>query len=337
MSINKDAFLRYKILDNCFRNPGKRYCIDDLVEICSRTLIERNPNSRGISRRQIYNDILFMESSEGWQIDLLKTRDGNKVFYRYSDLSFSINNLPLNEVELNNLKTAAEILSHFSGMPQFIGFEEILTKINHQISFPNQEQVISFDNNPYLKGLENLPKIHNAIIYKKVLRIEYKPYNEDKISVIQFHPYFLKQYNNRWFVYGLNTTKNKEDWNLAIDRIDNCYDSSDTFKPNRNINWSEYFDDFIGVTKPENSPLEEVILHFKGIAGHYILTKPIHGSQKAKWLDRETLEVKLLLQINYELESLILSFAGSIKIISPSNLTEKILSLQKASIQLNKE
>ena len=116
MATNKNALIRYKVLDNCFRNPGKRYFIDDLIEECEKVLLEIDPDSNGISRRQILDDISFMESKDGWKIELTRSRVGRKVFYRYSDPAFSINNMPLNEVEINQLQSAADILSQFKGL-----------------------------------------------------------------------------------------------------------------------------------------------------------------------------------------------------------------------------
>ncbi len=75
MSTNKNALIRYKVLDNCFRNPGKRYFIDNLIEACEKMLAELDPGTKGISRRQIFEDISFMESSEGWSIDLDRHKD----------------------------------------------------------------------------------------------------------------------------------------------------------------------------------------------------------------------------------------------------------------------
>ena len=78
MATNKNALIRYKVLDNCFRNPGRRYFIEDLITECERVLLELDPESNGISRRQIFEDISFMESKEGWSIDLSKNRIGKK-------------------------------------------------------------------------------------------------------------------------------------------------------------------------------------------------------------------------------------------------------------------
>jgi hypothetical protein len=82
--------------------------------------LDIDPESNGISRRQIFEDIAFMESKEGWSIDLEKHRDGKRVYYRYADNSFSINNMPLNEMEVNQLRAAMDILSQFKGIKHSI-------------------------------------------------------------------------------------------------------------------------------------------------------------------------------------------------------------------------
>ena len=71
----------------CIRD---RYFIEDLIAECENVLLEISPDSNGISRRQIFEDISFMESKDGWNIELEKHRDGKKVYYRYTDPSFSI-------------------------------------------------------------------------------------------------------------------------------------------------------------------------------------------------------------------------------------------------------
>jgi hypothetical protein len=64
----------------------------------------------------------------------------------------------------------------------------------------------------------------------------------------------------------------------------------------------DYFEDMIGVTKPVNVNPESITLHFYGKTGYYIESKPIHGSQKSKWITKNVLEVHLELMVNYEFE-----------------------------------
>jgi predicted DNA-binding transcriptional regulator YafY len=335
MATNKNALIRYKVLDTCFRNSGRRYFINDLLEACDKVLSEIDLLSNGISRRQLFEDISFMESEEGWSIELTKEREGKKVFYRYTNPSFSINNMPLNEVEINQLKSAIDILSQFKGMPQFEWIHELVPKLKQGLAPDDvSNTIIEFDNNEYLKGIEFLGQLHNAIFYKQVLSISYKPFEEDNPYDLILHPYFLKQYNNRWFLFGYNSENQKFDWNLALDRIVAVKELNVEFKKNTEINWLDYFEDIIGVTKPVGEKTEAVVLHFIGKTGNYMETKPIHGSQKSKWLDENTLEITLDIIINYELERLILSYADSVSVIKPEKLASQICKRLNAAAKL---
>lgn len=325
MATNKNALIRYKMLDSCFRNPGKRYFIGNLIEECDRILAEIDPDTKGISRRQIFDDIAFMESSEGWSIELDRHKEGKRVYYRYQDLSFSINNMPLNEVEINQLKEAVDILSQFKGMPQFDWISELIPKLRQGISAEDSKtKLMEFESNEDLKGKDHLGFLYNALKYKTPLKISYQPFQSEKADSLIFHPYFLKQYNGRWFLFGLNPATGKSDWNLAIDRIVELENASLPFIENTAIDWVEYFEDIIGVTKPEGEGIQAITLHFFGKTGRYIETKPIHAYQKNKWLDVDTLEVRLELIPNYELERLVLSYAESVKVISPPALAQRI-------------
>lgn len=73
MATNKHAYIRYKVLDKCFGNPGRRYFIENLIEECEKILMDIDPASRGISRRQVLADIAFMESGDGWGLNLFGT------------------------------------------------------------------------------------------------------------------------------------------------------------------------------------------------------------------------------------------------------------------------
>ena len=327
MAITKNPLVRYKILDKCFKNPGKNYFIQDLIDECDKGLLEKDADSNGVSKRQVQNDIAFMESNAGWAIDLERPLDGKRVYYRYADLSFSINNMPLNELEINQLKSALDILSQFKGMPQFEWIHELLPKLQQGVTpLQNTSTIIEFDNNPFVKGLENLGVLYNAILYKKVLSITYLPFKTEETLVFTIHPAYLKQYNNSWFLFGYNPALEKYDWNLALDRIVSIKEIRGKYNQNSPIDWNSYFEDIMGVTKAANALIEKITLHFAKETGKYIEAKPIHGSQKSKWTADNLLEVNLHLIINYEFERFLLSYGDSVKVLKPKKLVDSIKS-----------
>lgn len=89
MSANKNAQLRYQILDRCFSNFRKRYTIDDLVEEVNEKLYDLNVKE--VSLRQIREDIKFMRDSVGFNAPIeAYTLEGRKCYYRYAERNFTI-------------------------------------------------------------------------------------------------------------------------------------------------------------------------------------------------------------------------------------------------------
>ncbi|MFD2146228.1 helix-turn-helix transcriptional regulator [Mucilaginibacter antarcticus] len=243
--------------------------------------------------------------------------------------------MPLNEIEINYLKNAVNILSQFKGTPQFEWIRDLIPKLNQGFNlYKANHTIVDFDSNPYLKGIDFLTALHHAIFYKKVLLFEYQPFEADVAIVIELHPYYLKQYNNRWFLYGFNPETDRFDWNLALDRINKFEEISKKYIHNESIDWDDYFEDIIGVSKPVDGKLEKIELQFFGKTGKYITSKPIHGSQISKWINETTLEVNLNLIVNYEFEQFILSYGESVKVLYPLSFANKVAGRLSNAFQL---
>lgn len=317
MATNKHATIRYHALDQCFSNPGRKYFIEDLIEACNSSIYEYTGSPEGIKRRQVFDDIKFMESEQGWSIPLDKIRDGKRVYYRYSDKNYSIKKQAINESEVNQLKETLSILSRFKGMPQFDWMEEMLIRLESTFKLKSTiNPIIDFEQNPYLKGLNFFTELFNAIHYKKVLEICYQSFNQEKPVKISLHPYYLKQYNNRWFLFGLNENTNSIS-NLALDRIIEIKQVRKQYIENETIDFEEYFDDVVGVTVLENKEPIRILLQISKKLYPYIESKPIHGSQKLRERNNEGAIIELSLQLNYEFISLIFSYGEEVTVIEP--------------------
>lgn len=323
MASNKHASIRYRVLDKCFANPVKKYFLTDLIEACNLALREIDPDSKGISKRTIQGDITHMESAEGFNAPIAHLMDGKKAYYRYQDKNFSIDKQPLNQAELEQIKAAMQVLTHFKGMPQFEWLNELNPKMeNAMLMEKNTAPIIGFDNNNYLTGIERLGDLFHAILYKKPLCITYQSYKRTAPAKQLIHPYYLKQYNNRWFLLGLNAQMNKIT-NLALDRIKAVDDEPIDFVANT-IDFEDYFDDIIGVTLPEDTAKEKITLKFAATASPYVFSKPLHHSQKKVSYENDELIISIEVIPNYELESLILSFGERVEVLEPESFREKI-------------
>ena len=140
------------------------------------------------------------------------------------------------------------------------------------------------------------------------------------------HPYYVKQYNNRWFLFGLeeNEQYGKYITNKALDRIVKFSPSlKSVFIPNTEIDFKEFFKDIVGVTIPGEHPLPEiVILKFDEDRFPYIVSKPIHPSQEV--IDASDHTVRLYIRPNKELEAQIFSFGPQVEVIEPQWLRNQI-------------
>ena len=324
MPTNKHATIRYHALDQCFANFGRKYFIDDLIEACNNALYEFNGLSDGIKRRQIFDDIKFMESEQGWAIRLERHSERKRVYYRYSDKKYSIKKQAINKSEANQLKETLSILHRFKGMPQFEWIDEIMVRLESSFNLnkTTNASIVGFEQNLYLKGLDFFGELFNAILYKKSLNIHYQSFNRVEPIMMEIHPYYLKQHNSRWFLIGLNPKYQKLS-NIALDRILHFVEINTPYISNENIDFEEYFEDAIGVSV-DGREIERVILKIDRQTWPYIETKPIHGSQKVIERAENYVMIALDLKINFELETLILSRGEAIEVISPEYLRNRI-------------
>jgi len=324
MSINKNALLRYQVLDRCFRNTGRKYFWQDLLDEINKALVEFNGPGSGIKRRQLFDDIRFMESEQGWSIPLDRKKDGRKVYYRYSDPEFSISNQPLNESEVSQIEAAISVLSRFAGAPQFEAVQELVPVLKDRLGLDHQsKEVIGLESNIDLKGIGYLSRLYDAIINEQVLEVDYQDFKSDEPFMLTFHPYYLKQYNNRWFVFGLNEENGVPTWNLPLDRIESIKSIQKDYQQT-DIDWNDYFYDIIGVTRYKDKEPETVVLEFTKDTAPYVETKPLHPTQKTDWKE-DKLKVTIEVIPNFELESLLLSFGATVEIVSPIELRNEII------------
>ncbi len=325
MATNKHAIIRYRILDNCFRSKYKRYFIQDLIDKCSDGLSEHMGETVTVSRRQIFDDMNFMKSEAGYNAPIESYKDGRPVYYRYDDSNFSIEKSPINNEELEQISDALEIFGRIKGLPNFEWLAELETKLRDSIE-PDQNAIISFDHNPYLKGIENLQTLYNFIKQKVVLKVNYQGFKMEDQIPYTIHPYHLKQFNNRWFLFGLNEELDKIQ-NLPLDRILEIEPVNNSYK-DCTIDFEEFFEDIIGVTNPEEQIAEDIVLEFTEHRLPYVISKPIHGSQKFK-----DGKIHLNLKINREFTSYLMSFGADVVVLSPENL--KIIMIEEAKKIIN--
>jgi predicted DNA-binding transcriptional regulator YafY len=325
MSTNKNAQIRYTILDRCFSNFNRLYTYDDLLDEINSVLVDLG--TEGIKLRQLQYDINHMCSEAGWSIELDETlKKGRKRAFRYLDRNFSIANHPLNVNDAEQLETTLAILSRYKHREEFSWLEELIPRMEQAFDLvaAGENGIMSYQENFDLKGKEHIGTIFNLIVKKKQIKIDYEPYGKEprKVALSPFH---LKQYNNRWFLFGKHPEYETIS-NYPLDRILSIEELEYDVEPNT-INWLDYFDEIIGVTKPEGIEIENIKLKFTANRINYVLTKPLHGTQRIDKNDESGLTVIIEVIPNPELKQLILSYGKDITVVEPQNLRNEIVAI----------
>ena len=333
MPTNKNAAIRYQTLDKCFRDRRHRYYMEDLIDKCEEAIYYYN-GVGGVSRRQIFEDIKFMESETGWSVPLERKQDGRRVYYRYRDPDFTINAQPLTEDEARQLRSVIITLRRFRGLPSNAWVDEVISNLEWRFGLRGkQENMIGFEQNPYLRGLNLLPDIIDAATSHQAVRITYRNYkNCDEEYTVVVHPWYIKQYNNRWFLMAYDAEADRIS-NYALDRIQNFNVEEDVaYIPNKEVDFEHYFDDVFGVTIPP-SDVEKirVLLQFSKKQYPYIVSKPLHHSQKI--VDAENRILAVEVRPTYEFTQLILSFGVDVKVLRPKPFKQEILANLRRNLQ----
>lgn len=320
MKINQKQFERYKVLHNHLsKSQGKTH--KELALCCKDELALQF----GPSRRTIMLDLAFFRS-EGAEISCING------YYKFAK-PFSLFGI-LNPDELKLANEIKALFSQYAQLPQISGLEDIHLQIEERINIDSTskpEVIVNFEQNNIYTGQKHLIALYNAIKDKKTLKIHFQDFSKSKTEY-SISPYMLKEYHNRWHVYGYEHKKGKI-YNLALDRI-LAIDEASIFKyREQKANDLAFLNDIIGFTylydaeTETYAALETIKIKVELPRANYIRTKPLHHSQQE--VSEETSETHLVftyqLRFNNELFAKLLEFGKDLEILEPLHLREKMI------------
>lgn len=336
MAINKNALIRYKTIDKCLQNRFRKWTLNDLLEACSDALYEYENRDVSISKRTTQADIQMMRSDKlGYNAPIVVYE---KKYYKYGEEDYSITNIPITEIDMNILAETVEVLKQFKDFSLFSELSGVIQKLEDKVYSQKSKQaaIIHLDKNENLKGLSYLDSLYQAILKKVCLTVTYQSFKARNPSSFSFHPFLLKEFNNRWFVIG-RKSDSQPILTLALDRIAAIAIDTQTPYFSGSFNGDEYYKNTIGVTVLDERHVKEVILKLDRTNAPYVLTKPFHSSQQL--LERfpdGSITISIKVHLNFELDRLILGFGNSIEVIAPRQLRRKIKNKVGAALELYK-
>lgn len=270
MATNKNALIRYKHLDMLLSDRHHYYDINDLTDKVNDMLFDEGFST--VTRRCIEKDLVYLtERPFCAPIKRFKWNGKNCVSYKSS--SFSIFKQEMSREERNLLREVLNTIGQFEGLDHF----EWLDKFKLGLGNSRHKQVISFSHNPYLQNSTLLGTLFDIISNEVVIKLSYHTFSDETIRSIVFHPYLLKQYNDRWYLLGAADI-DMVILHFPLDRIDNVEPLPERKYVNCTDDLSERFEDIVGVTYYKDLPVEHILCWVSDKSKGYIETKPIHGS-----------------------------------------------------------
>lgn len=342
MPSNKNALARIAILDKLLGDQYKHYTVSDLTEKVNEALSRYDSEAGNIVERTIQKDIVFMEDyfhadimrEKKYGLDRRSGQERERLCVRYSDPSFSIFKQPLTDDEKYLLRETFSLIGQFDGLPNLEGLEKLRLSLGMKDN--DSAPIISFTKNP-LEGSNLLGKLFTFISHKLTIVLHYHTFAApDNIKEIDLYPYLLKEYNRRWFLLAAAVSDMKM-LVFPLDRIDNAKGKESIPYKEYDENINEYFDDIIGVTNIKDSPVYEIYFWVSDRSKDYVLTKPLHDSQRTLMEDdaqkfrkrypdlKDGKYFRIDCKYNYELIRELSSFGADLIVVSPKEIRDAII------------
>ncbi|MFN4298832.1 MAG: helix-turn-helix transcriptional regulator [Thermaurantimonas sp.] len=321
------AFKRQQKIIEILRHPFHEYSVDEVVEQIN-TWLTRN-GYQPITRRTFYNDIEEIENSG--EIVLDKIRKGRRIIYKITSpdiQEFDSWTRHLSERDKELFRLYFSTLGDYKAIIDPDIFEKLtaLTELREE-RVAKQYNKITYDLNVDYHNVKLIPRIVYSVLKGLTVHVLYAPFTDEK-QHFEFHPWHMRHFNSRWFVFGKAMHRPElKVMNLAVDRIESYELTTKEAMPNTEIDFTEYFEDIVGVTRPEGATPEKIRIWVDKNVLPYIRTKPMHQSQKIiqKSENENGAEIQLQVIINQELKNLLLSFGGQIEVLSPEHLRQTMM------------
>ena len=317
MPVNKSAMLRYRIIDGCLTNRRHKYPTMELI----REKIEEQIGFP-ISSSMFSKDLQQMKSM-GAPIEYDRYSKG----YFYSQEGYSMQEFPLTSDEIEALDFSTALLQQLKGTKMFEQFENAINKVIEgyrisKITGVSESHILQIEEPIKIGGSEWLELILKSIVNKEVLKVKYNAFGKDA-KEHEFSPYLLKEYRNRWYTIGFSGSSNYV-VTFALDRIKKIENCNAKYFTEPHFNPKDFFKYSIGIIQRHSKKPKKIILSFSTEQAPYILSQPLHQSQKTIIENDKEVQLELFVYITQELKMTILSYGENVQVISPNILKAEI-------------
>lgn len=281
MPVNKEAYIRYKIIDTCICNQRKPFpSMEELIEACQNKL------GKSFTISTIQKDIKAMKEDEALGFNAPIKFSKSKNGYYYQDKDYSIRAVPLNEEEINALIAATDLLSTFTGERVSANFNAAVDKILASVKekyerTSDKRTIIQTENPPKQRGHEYFEAFFKAIKEQTPVSFIHFSYSKKVFNSIILHPYLLKEFQNKWYIIGYSENHKAVRY-FGIDRIIEPLYLKQEFYLLKGFSPEKHFKDIYGVF-PLSAQKQIIKFKVTPMLANYLQSQPLHESQKIEY------------------------------------------------------
>jgi predicted DNA-binding transcriptional regulator YafY len=325
MPKNKNAYLRLRLIDQCLRNKNKYFNRTALANKVSEKL------GYTISINTIDKDLKAL-------LDEFKAPIKFDKFYNryYYSKPFTLDNIELDDDEKNALNISISILNILKNTRYAESFKSVIDRLNAETKEYEIDDIIEFEQSETTPGIEMFDSLYEAIINKETLKIKYCAYGKEiKEHVVS--PYLIKEYRNRFYLVARKHDHlNDEEliYCYGMDRIKRIRKSDELYKRTKEFNAKNYFKHSFGITRKLDEEPIDLVLKFNAINMPYVLSKPLHSSQKIINQTNNSLTISIKVYESHELNMAILGYGAGVQVIAPKSYISYIKGVANGIIKL---
>lgn len=182
-------------------------------------------------------------------------------------------------------------------------------------------------------GVEYVQIILEAIDKKRGIECDYYSYNKKSVKHHKLIPYFMRTWENRWYLVAEPDNHHHGQSVFALERMDNILLTKERMLPSKKITAEEYFDGSFGVNHSDEQKPEKIRIKVYGAQVEYIRALPIHESQ----MEIETTDEWSVFEYRiipcYNLYQQLLWHRETLEVLEPQSVKEEITKILQSMME----
>lgn len=186
-------------------------------------------------------------------------------------------------------------------------------------------------------GVENVQIILEAIDKQKGIECVYYSFDRATKKQELLIPYFLKTWEQRWYLAAEPDNHHHGISIFALERMDNICLTEKKMLPSNDVTADEYWEGSFGVNHSDNQVPEQIVIKAYGAQAEYIRALPIHESQKELERTDEYTIFEYHIVPCFNLFQQLLWHREKLEIIEPIKMREEMKKIVQNIISLYKD